>query len=357
MFNPVSLIKIAEELNWESWDEIKLRASNIAGFIFPSKEEKELLQKNFKSEIGMSIENINLHSRLTVDSRDFFGHVSLFQEGKKHKFKVIDNTGKIQKPSVTAKIKIHFNCPDCKAEYSFYLAVKNFMKDSPFCKKCCKSVLHKCKSYIAKYENSMIQSHGVSRPLKSEKIKLKTRNTMIEKYGVEFSIHSKEIEEKRKITLIRKYGKDNVWRGINPHVEYQIKGSGITVSRGEKEMVDFLDEKIFFGYNTKSHKNSQQRFQSEDIIGFFDYYVPDLKLAIEFHGDYFHANPDFFSDDYEIRQGLSAADVRRRNEIRIKAAENLGIKVFIVWENKWESCKQEVLKEIRSFLDDHCKNS
>jgi hypothetical protein len=175
---------------------------------------------------------------------------------------------------------------------------------------------------------------------------------MVERYGVKHSSESHLLEKKRKDTLLDRNGRDNPWRGINPHVEYQIRSSGITVSRGEREMVDFLDQEVFTDSETRSYKNSQKRFVYDDAIGFFDYYVEPLELAIEFYGDYFHANPSIYPDAHFIREGLTAREVRQKDETRLLAAQCLGIKTFVVWERDWETKRSEVLKRIQEFVND-----
>jgi hypothetical protein len=356
MFNKVSLNEIAEKFSWNSWEDIKAYASGEAGFIRASLSEKEIMSANFKAPINMSVENINQHARTSLDGLYFSGNFSV-QAGKKHKFKVINQEGSLLSHSESSRVNVEFICPNCECVYSFYLAVKHLTKDSPFCRKCCKSILHKCNSYKSTYADSMTRLYGVKYPLQHKELQRKMRDTMIKNYGVMFSTESVSIENKRKITMIQKYGRDNIWRGINPHEEYSIVPSGVQISRGEKHMVDTLDNTLFKNCKTRSYKNSQQKFQTNGIIGFFDYFVPDLNLAVEFYGDYFHANPKIYESNYIIRPGVTAADVWYKNNTRNDAARFTGVNVFVVWERDWETDQNNSIKDLQEFVNDYCKNS
>lgn len=71
---------------------------------------------------------------------------------------------------------------------------------------------------------------------------------------------------------------------------------------------------------------------------------------IEFNGDYWHANPKFYSKD-EIVNGLVVEDVWKHDAQRIADIESLGYKVKVVWENDYVNDAARVLKECIEFLD------
>jgi G:T-mismatch repair DNA endonuclease (very short patch repair protein) len=356
MYKRVSLAKIAENFKWNDWDQIKKVASDEAGFVPASQEEKMILGYRFNHEMFMSIDNINMHGRPHREGKTLKCSVGLSPKISSRKFVVTLSDGTILSCSEATKLRIEFTCPDCEAVYDVQLAAKFFVKDNPFCRKCQKKVLHRCKSYLDIYETSLVSKYGVRRPLMLKSVQEKMKSTMIERYGVPFSPLSSTIEEKRKKTMVEKYGRDNYWRGINAWKEFGTIPPKFRVSKGEMSMVDALDsllEEASFSY-----KNSQKRFQVEDVIGFFDYFVPDLNLVIEYFGDYFHANPALHTEEYTTFYGETSSSIRARDERRISLVENcLGYRVLVVWELDWMTRREEVLQEIKSVINDCRKSS
>lgn len=73
------------------------------------------------------------------------------------------------------------------------------------------------------------------------------------------------------------------------------------------------------------------------LIGYdleIDVYLPDLKLGIEFNGDYWHS-------EQLIRKqfGMSASV---RHYLKLKAARDNGIQLLYVWEDDWKNRRKEI---------------
>ena len=356
MYTRVSLAEIAEKLDWNDWAEIKKIASDKAGFISASPEEKAILGYRFNHEMFMSVANVNTYGRPHRDGKTLHCNVGLTSKKSSRKFVVTLHDGTLLSCSEAAKIKIEFICPDCEVPYDMLLAAKSFVKDNPFCRRCQKQVLHRCKSYLNTYESSLISTYGVRRPLMLKSIQEKMKSTMIERYGVPFSPLSNTIEEKRKKTMVEKYGRDNYWRGINAWKEFGTIPTKFRVSKGEMSMVDVIDSLL--EEESCSYKNGQKRFQAEDVVGFFDYFVPSLGLVIEYFGDYYHANPRLHTEEYTTFYGESSSSIRERDTRRIKLVEEcLGYKVLVIWESDWMDRREEVLQEVKRVIDDCRKNS
>lgn len=68
---------------------------------------------------------------------------------------------------------------------------------------------------------------------------------------------------------------------------------------------------------------------------FYDFVVPDLKLCIEFHGDYWHCNPSKYDALYEHKQvGKTAQEIWKQDEIKINTIkQQRGFDVIVVWES------------------------
>lgn len=83
-----------------------------------------------------------------------------------------------------------------------------------------------------------------------------------------------------------------------------------------------------------------------------DFYDSKSKVAIEFLGDWYHANPMIYSSDYEMRRGMYAAHIReddRRRTAKIMLDTRVA-GVYYVWESEFRKNPTEVINLIVEFL-------
>lgn len=85
-----------------------------------------------------------------------------------------------------------------------------------------------------------------------------------------------------------------------------------------------------------------------------DYYLNGH--IIEFNGDFWHANPKFYSADDKLprpgSQYTTAKNIWKRDALRKKALEALGYRVMIVWENDYHTDAESVIADCVKFLKD-----
>ena len=166
-----------------------------------------------------------------------------------------------------------------------------------------------------KMKKTCLEKYGVENVFASVYGKEKSKQTMIEKYGVENCQQNLEIKEKTKKTLIEKYG---VTCGYQLNKEYHI-------SKGECEVFDFI-KNIF--PNAK-HTDRSQIWPME-----LDIYLPDLKIGIEYDGDYWHSLPEMIERDKKKDNICKEKNIKL---IRIKESE---------WANNKEKIKEKLKKEL-----------
>ncbi len=86
---------------------------------------------------------------------------------------------------------------------------------------------------------------------------------------------------------------------------------------------------------------------SVDLVNF------DLKIAIEYNGDYWHCNPRTWSaDDYNKSIKMTAKEKWRRDFARRKFLENEGYTVVVIWESGFKSDKQKYIDRINKEIED-----
>lgn len=73
-----------------------------------------------------------------------------------------------------------------------------------------------------------------------------------------------------------------------------------------------------------------------------DMYIPELNLAIEFNGDYWHSD-NFFLENY----GITADEY---HQVKFDECKEAGIQLLFVWESAWTTHKQVILRAINDFI-------
>lgn len=88
-----------------------------------------------------------------------------------------------------------------------------------------------------------------------------------------------------------------------------------------------------------------------------DLYLPKLKIAFEFDGTYWHADPRFFNENdiIEITK-RTAKEIWDADLNKIKLAENVGIKLYRIKEYDWLNNNEQIKNFIRSKINENSNN-
>ena len=117
-------------------------------------------------------------------------------------------------------------------------------------------------------------------------------------------------------------------------------------SCGEKELLDYVSS-IYDGIIIE---NDRTVIKPREL----DIYLPDLCLAIEYNGDYWHANPKYYSEDHIIGD-IVAKTVWKRDKQKINCCIKAGIELLVIWEDDWinrqDVVKQELLGIITELIE------
>jgi len=235
-------------------------------------------------------------------------------------------------------------------------------------------VEHASKSldFKEKYKNTCLEKYGVENFFKSDSFKEKSKTTFLEKYGVEHALQHNEFKTKQQKTSFIKYGGNynnseefknkhkllfiNKFKNIiniisindnnececncdcggehtfvvPKYVIYNRILSGLKicnicnptyyVSGGQIEIKEFIENYI-----------SNVLLSYRKIIkGELDIYLPDLKLAFEFNGLWWHS--ELYKDkNYHLN--------------KTEDCEANGIQLIHIWEDEWIH-KQDIIKSM-----------
>lgn len=86
-------------------------------------------------------------------------------------------------------------------------------------------------------------------------------------------------------------------------------------------------------------------------------YIPELKLAFEFDGTYWHADPRFFKDTDVIRQSnKTAKEIWEYDNNKIIQAKEKGITLYRIKEFEWKNDKESTKEYIRRIVNESSTN-
>lgn len=253
-----------------------------------------------------------------------------------------------------------------------------------------------------KKKNTALKNFGVENPNKSKIIRNKIKNTCIKKYGVEVSIQNEQVLNKRKENNFQKYGKvsytqtpefkeklKNIWnkkllerlKNYNLTLlyknkdivkllcnecnhEFEISRTGFFMllnyyssnfcpnckriifhgkSQGEKELLNYIKTL----YNNEILENVRTIISPKEL----DIYLPDLKLAFEYDGTYWHADPRFYKETDIIElKNITAGEIWKKDIEKNLLCENNGIKLIRIKEFDWINNQDKIKEYIKTLF-------
>lgn len=113
------------------------------------------------------------------------------------------------------------------------------------------------------------------------------------------------------------------------------------ISKAEQEIAKFL---------TEYKCDFKQQFHITDVPYWYDFYLPNHNLIIEYQGDYWHANPNKYPSGTFIRilkQGpVLVDDIWARDKLKLEAAVQAGYKIAYIWETEYKKIGLEAVIEL-----------
>lgn len=216
---------------------------------------------------------------------------------------------------------------------------------------------------LKKSKKTLFDNYGVDNPKKNKEINNKIKKTMMLRYGVEYSMQNDDIKlkarESQMITLAKNIkklyseydileidskNKKYTMKCSNNHVfeiDYTLLNSrrridtlictecnplNKSISGLEVELVQFIQN----NYNDTINLNDRNLIDKE-----LDIYLPDLKIAFEFNGLWWHNELNKTSDYH-----LNKTEECDKKEVRL----------FHIWEDDWQHNKDVVKSMILNIL-------
>jgi len=179
-----------------------------------------------------------------------------------------------------------------------------------------------------KKRNNYIEKTGYSSPFENPEVKEKMKNTWIEKYGVDNPFKSKEIINKRRINNIEKYG-SSYPISENPKIPYS-KISQELFDAIYDNLSDELKKECYYATcKTAEHSKEFGKKDEENLTYYFyDFTLTELKIIIEFDGEYWH----------------SSEEAKIRDKQKQEFIEKLGFKMIRIKESDFYVNREKIVE-------------
>lgn len=224
--------------------------------------------------------------------------------------------------------------------------------------------------FLEKREETCKLRYGNTHPIKLDEFKQKRSQTWLSIYNTPHPFQNIKVKNKYEKTCKERYNVSNPFS--NPEIYKKSRDTlfkhGYVPSKISIKLFDDLRELFpsiqndlhYLSHNGEViiHDNIKKTKYCLD----FSYNQNDTKFDIEFNGDYYHMNPEFYKETdiapFPNTKIKTAKDIWNYDSERKQFLESLGYKVMIVWENDYRNKPQDVLKKCISFINetiDHSK--
>lgn len=261
----------------------------------------------------------------------------------------------------------------------------------------------KTKEFREKFRETNIKKYGVNNFTKTKEYVEKTKRTNLSIYGVLWYSQSEEYKNNIQKTQKERY-KTNIKKYGTKHYALSAKAQELFISKAQKELSDLTILQYVakhkyvakcdicgnvFQFNSVSSSTFRKRkkgatfcpvcnpisyksysIAEKEILVFIkslykgkilendhaiiqpyelDIFLPELSLAIEYNGDYWHANPTFYKESDFIK-GKLVKEIWKKDKSKKELCEKKGIRLITIWELDWihkkESIKNNLSKTI-----------
>jgi len=246
------------------------------------------------------------------------------------------------------KEKVLIQCNECNqfSEAWFY---KNLWDRNYVCQSCVKRG-SKNPFYGKKHSEGFKQAlskersisyKGKNNPFYNKKHSKKTRKKLSEiqhlKIGPLNAFYGKHHSDKTKKILSQKCKK---WNLAHPDICRRNALKGIKKQLGRKSSIERIteDKLIQHGFQFKYNFILNHKYQ-------FDFLI-EQSFILEVHGDYWHANPKKYGKGKRPINKTQRFKIKRDKE-KQAYAQQLGYKIFVIWENQVRIGDFNILAEIK----------
>ena len=215
-------------------------------------------------------------------------------------------------------------------------------------------------SIFGKAEEAIFKEHGVRNNFQRQDCKQKIKETFLVNYGFENASSCPKVKQKRKNTFLTRYGYSNPGQ-----VPEFINKQKLSRRQNNSSCYNSPLANNFFSRLLENIKNTEHIYYAkkgreycvmskDKELYFYDFVDTDKKKCIEFNGNYWHANPQMYKEDWvNPHSHKTAKQIWERDKKKVDTIkQERNYDVLIIWEKDInEDINREIQKCIQ-FLND-----
>ena len=175
------------------------------------------------------------------------------------------------------------------------------------------------------------------------------KNDIINKYGIEKWEQIKNSRIHSFDNYILKYGEIQGKQKWKEYLSKRFNGNFYSINSSiffdelfnEIKKININTENVFY-----AKLNKEIFIYDDKKIYFFDFTIEDLKIIIEYNGDFWHANPNIYNENfYHPILKMTSREIWEKQFYKINIAKNHGYDVIEIWEKDVNENKEIVLQK------------
>lgn len=222
-------------------------------------------------------------------------------------------------------------------------------------------------------EQKLMDAEGIQNVFQRDSVKLKSRETLFRNLGVDNPSKHPDVKAKKKNSLKTTIAADPGLFKRNWHRAHEkFMGElgydprlllGIQTGRYSKEsalffkpILDLLNERdIPYMFGEEGNRELCLRNRWSKKIYFYDFAIPSLKIAAEYNGVIWHANPEWDRSRKRKwksfrKKETSSVNIRKYAR-KLKVAEKEGYRISVVWSDEdWPDQQSKIIELIENEL-------
>lgn len=169
-----------------------------------------------------------------------------------------------------------------------------------------------------------------------------TLENMIRRYGEEDGLTRYIIHKKNLYFLNKKIGSSKIAENLFDIIYKKLINY--------KENIFYIKENREYFLNDKENK----KFYLYD----FTFIKDNIKFIIEFNGDFWHANPDIYNENFfHTVKRMSAKEMWQDDKKKIDFAKKKDFNVLIIWEKDYRNNKEKTIEIVDNFIKEQFNGS
>lgn len=215
--------------------------------------------------------------------------------------------------------------------------------------------------FLNNRQKTNLKLYGTINPITLSKFKNKRKNTWLSKWGADHPMKSSKGKQLQQNTIQRKYHGKSAFCDpeIYKKTRKTLHNKGYYQSHQSIKLFNAICEK--FPIDISKHFRFAGHGEEVSVVHLNSHYnldfsisINNIKIDIEYNGDYWHANPNKYQENdllpYPTENLKYAKDIWKHDESRKIYLESQGYKILTIWESEFKNSQEDTISKCVNFI-------